>query len=89
MHDPSIVSGSVPNVRIVRREPETPQRRERRRDIADREQSAADFQVALVANDVRRRLRPVCDDWDDAEFETLVQRIAEIKSRWRDAGRGD
>jgi hypothetical protein len=36
---------------------------------------------AALVLDVRRRLRPVCVDWGEAEFETLVQRIARTKLR--------
>jgi hypothetical protein len=42
---------------------------------------AAQWMAMLVA-DLRQRLRPVCHDWDDQEFEALVRRIARIKARW-------
>ena|SRR5690349_6393516 len=44
----------------------------------------ADPRVAALADDLRRRLRPVCRDWDDADFEAVIERIAGIKARWTD-----
>jgi hypothetical protein len=44
----------------------------------------ADPRLALVVAELRRRLRPVCRDWADPEFEALVHRIARTKLRWAD-----
>ena len=46
----------------------------------------ADPRVAALADDLRRRLRPVCRDWDDADFEAVIERIAGIKARWTEGG---
>ena len=46
-----------------------------------------DPRIALLVADLVRRLRPVCRDWDDAEFEALVHRIAQMKVRWAEAKR--
>jgi hypothetical protein len=43
---------------------------------------APDGRLAALVLDVRRRLRPVCVDWGEAEFEALVHRIARTKLRW-------
>ncbi len=48
-----------------------------------------DSRVAPLAADLRRRLRAVCRDWDDAEFEAMVQQIARRKARWSEAELGD
>lgn len=45
--------------------------------------------IAFIADDVRRRLGPSCSHWDESEFETLVDRIARMKSRWVELGRAD
>lgn len=44
---------------------------------------AADRLTPLVT-DLQRRLRPLCRDWDEAEFDALVDRIARCKLRWAD-----
>jgi hypothetical protein len=44
--------------------------------------------LAALVLDVRRRLRPVCVDWGEAEFESLVHRIARTKLRWREGTDG-
>jgi hypothetical protein len=36
----------------------------------------ADARRALLVAELRERLRPACRDWGEADFETLVQRIA-------------
>jgi hypothetical protein len=40
--------------------------------------------ASSLVPDLRRRLRPACQDWSEADFEALVQRIARIKRRWLD-----
>ena len=44
-----------------------------------------DPRIALLVADIARRLQRACRDWDDAEFEALVHRIAQIKVRWAEA----
>ena len=41
-----------------------------------------DDRLAALVLDVRRRLRPVCGDWGEAGFETLVHRVARTQLRW-------
>jgi hypothetical protein len=48
--------------------------------------ASANARVALLVGDLRRRLRPACRDWEEAEFEAVIQQIARIKLRWTDAG---
>jgi hypothetical protein len=43
--------------------------------------------LAREVAELRERLRPVCRDWGDAEFEALVQRMARTKLRWADGER--
>ena len=50
------------------------------------EPAPGDARVAPLLDDLRRRLRPACQDWSEAEFETVIQRIARAKLRWTDAG---
>jgi hypothetical protein len=49
----------------------------------------SDGPVALLANDIRSRLAPICSEWSEREFETVVQRIARMKVRWMDLDRAD
>jgi hypothetical protein len=49
---------------------------------------AADAQLAALAASLAARLRGVCADWDAAEFDALVQRIARTQLRWADRGDG-
>lgn len=48
-----------------------------------------DSRLTLLTADLRRRLRRVCQHWDDAEFDALVQKIARTKMRWGDPDRAD
>jgi len=50
------------------------------------EAAPGDARVARLLDDLRRRLRPACRDWSEAEFEAVIQRIARAKLRWTDAG---
>jgi hypothetical protein len=50
------------------------------------ELAAGDARVAPLLDDLRRRLRPACRDWSEAEFEAVIQRIARAKLRWTDSG---
>ena len=43
---------------------------------------APDRLFALLLGDLRSRLRTVCRDWSDAEFERLLLDIAAVKHRW-------
>ena len=45
--------------------------------------------VRRHAEDLRRRLKPVCFEWSDEEFERLVAQIAQTKVRGEDVGRAD
>jgi hypothetical protein len=47
-----------------------------------------DGHLAALVLDVRRRLRPVCGELGEAEFETLVHRIARTKLRWTEGTDG-
>jgi hypothetical protein len=49
---------------------------------------SAPVDPALVRQiaELRGRLRPVCRDWGEAEFEAVVHRIARRKVRWDEAG---
>jgi hypothetical protein len=49
----------------------------------------ADSQLALLVAELRERLRPACRDWEEADFEALVQRIARLKVRWARAAYPD
>jgi hypothetical protein len=44
--------------------------------------------LAALVLDVRRRLRAVSADWGEAEFESLVHRIARTKLRWSEQAGG-
>jgi hypothetical protein len=46
----------------------------------------SDARAAPLLDDLRRRLRPACQDWSEEEFEGVIQRIARAKLRWTDAG---
>jgi hypothetical protein len=50
---------------------------------------ALDGRIAGLAADLRGRLALVCRDWDEADFEALVQQMARTKARWTDAGFGE
>ena len=50
------------------------------------EPAPGDARVATLLDDLRRRLRPACRDWSEAEFEAVIQRIARAKLRWTDSG---
>jgi hypothetical protein len=58
-------------------------------ECSGRESSAAPARLLGYAEDVRRRLRPVCSDWREDEFELVVTQIALTKVRWEDSGRAD
>lgn len=49
----------------------------------------ADPELAHLVDELRSRLRPVCRDWKEAEFEALVHVIARSKVRWARAGYRD
>lgn len=65
------------------------------RDLAERhdgwppKRRASDGPVALLADDIRRRLATTCEAWSDGDFEALVQRIARMKVRWMELERAD
>jgi hypothetical protein len=50
---------------------------------------ATDGPVAFLADDIRQRLAPICRDWSEHEFESVVQRIARMKLRWMELDRAD
>jgi hypothetical protein len=50
------------------------------------EPAPSDARVVPLLDDLRRRLRPACRDWGEAEFEAVIQRIARTQMRWTDAG---
>jgi type IV secretory pathway TrbD component len=50
---------------------------------------AADDRLAVLTASLAERLRAVCRDWEAAEFDALVDRIARTKLRWTDRGLGD
>ena len=50
---------------------------------------AADARLAALTASLATRLRAVCDDWEAAEFDALVERIARTKLRWADRGYGE
>ncbi len=50
--------------------------------------SAADARLPALTASLAARLRAVCRDWDAAEFDALVERIARTKLRWADRGDG-
>ena len=50
---------------------------------------ATDGPVAMLADDIRQRLAPVCSGWSEREFEWVVQRIARMKLRWMELDRAD
>ncbi len=50
---------------------------------------AADARLAVLTASLAERLRAVCRDWEAAEFDALVDRIARTKLRWTDRGVGD
>lgn len=54
-----------------------------------RERWPTDPRIARFADDLRERLRHVCGDWEEVEFEALVQQIARMKLRWADLDRED
>jgi hypothetical protein len=50
---------------------------------------ATDGPVAMLADDIRQRLGPICRDWREDDFEAVVHRIARMKMRWIELGRAD
>lgn len=50
--------------------------------------AGADPRVPALAASLTLRLRGVCRDWEAAEFEAVVERIARAKLRWADRGYG-
>ena len=50
---------------------------------------ATDGPVAMLADDIRERLAPICSEWSEHDFEAVVQRIARIKLRWMQLDRAD
>lgn len=53
------------------------------------EREPVDPRLPVVADDLRLRLRSVCAEWSEAEFEDMILRIARTKVHWTDAGCGD
>jgi hypothetical protein len=47
-----------------------------------------DPRVGPLAAALAARLRAVCQDWDAAEFNALVERMARTKLSWTDRGWG-
>ena len=43
-----------------------------------------DARLPAVVADLRRRLHPVCRDWDEGAFESLIREVARRKLRWTD-----
>ena len=66
-----------------------PEGRLRGSSASSSDRRTTEARIELFANDVRSRIRPVCTHWDEDEFEVLVQRIAQMKLRWTETGRGD
>lgn len=58
-------------------------------DAWTRERRVVDPRVTLYADDVRQRLRHICCDWSERDFEDLVRQIARMKVRWHDLDRAD
>ena len=50
---------------------------------------ATDGPVAMLADDIRQRLAPICREWSERDFEAVVQRIARMKLRWMELNRAD
>ncbi|HEX5971528.1 MAG TPA: hypothetical protein VFY85_06350 [Gemmatimonadaceae bacterium] len=50
---------------------------------------ATDGPIAMIADDIRQRLAPICRDWSEHDFEVVVQRIARMKLRWMQLDRVD
>jgi hypothetical protein len=53
------------------------------------DRGAQDPRLALHAADLRSRLRHVCRDWKEDDFEEVVQRMARMKVRWSELDRAD
>jgi hypothetical protein len=47
-----------------------------------RDAERCEARLERLAADLRVRLRPVCRDWSDADFEALVRDVARFKARW-------
>ncbi len=47
----------------------------------------ADPRLARRVAELRTRLRSVCREWTEPEFEALLHRIARMQVRWDDAPR--
>ena len=50
---------------------------------------ASDGPVAMLADDIRHRLAPICSQWSEHDLEIVVQRIARLKVRWMELDRAD
>ncbi len=48
-----------------------------------------DARVSALTASLAARLRGVCREWDAADFDALVARIACTKLRWADRGDGE
>ena len=46
-----------------------------------------DPRFALLVADLATRLRPVCQGWDEDDFQALLRQIARLKVHWGDAYR--
>jgi hypothetical protein len=55
-------------------------------DGADDGIGAAGRELVRHVAELRQRLRPVCRDWDESDFEALVRQIAHTKMRWAERG---
>ena len=89
MRDSFSVPASMPSLRFLRRDQATRERPQRRELPDRRERPVVETRQSRMAADVRRRLEPSCRHWDNDEFDALVERIAEMKTRWIELGRGD
>ena len=52
-------------------------------------QRDADTRYTLFVTRLADRLRPVCSEWDEALFLSVVHRIAQMKMRWGEAYQTD
>jgi hypothetical protein len=51
--------------------------------------ATADTRLAAMTASLASRLRAVCRERDDSEFDALAARIAQTKLRWADRGFGE
>ena len=48
----------------------------------ERDGSDATSRFLRLLEEISERLRPVCADWEEAQFQSLVRRIAALEQRW-------